>query len=135
MGMKNQYNSTPSKKTTKRGLSQSASKFQNELSFQDNVSTFKMYYINRNPLIEIKMKKNTVLSATSYYPDGQVMAKMSLGAADTDKLARNKPDLSMLYEGEEFHDSGLILYKGDMHNGLRFNYGEQYDLQGVKIYE
>ena len=65
------------------------------------------------------MKKNTVTSAVSYYPDGQIMAKMSLGAADSEKLTNKKTDLSMLYESEEFHDSGLILYKGDMHNGLR----------------
>ena len=66
------------------------------------------------------MKKNTVTSAISYYPDGQIMAKMSIGAADADKLSSNKTDLSNLYEGKEYHDSGLILYKGDMHNGLRY---------------
>ena len=110
-------NSTPKHKKNFKGLSQSATKFSNDFQYMEDVNTFRMYYIDRSPLvisikqktyikIEIKIQKNTVTSAVSYYPDGQVMCKMSMGAADSDKLSKNKPDLSMLMHAEEYHDSG-----------------------------
>jgi antitoxin component YwqK of YwqJK toxin-antitoxin module len=103
---------------TKKSSRRTQEESPGDAEMADRVETFKMYYNDRHPLVEIKIKAGRVVSAAAWYPDGQVLSSL-----------QENGDGGM-YVGEEYHDSGQLFYTGDYFQGTRYGHGTQFDLQG-----